>query len=104
MLGVGPVGRHALWLIVLVKLLTPPLVVWPWAVRAPLGVAGLDARAAPAPVAPAAVVPPPSNVAEPTATALPEPVAGEVEYVGADYGPASDGVAAAPAPPSIPPA
>ena len=30
---VGPVGRHALWLVVLVKLLTPPLVVWPWAVR-----------------------------------------------------------------------
>ena len=32
---VGPVGRHALWLVVLVKLLTPPLVVWPWAVHEP---------------------------------------------------------------------
>jgi len=29
---IGPVGRHALWVVVLVKLLTPPLVVWPWAV------------------------------------------------------------------------
>lgn len=29
---IGPVARHALWVVVLVKLLTPPLVVWPWAV------------------------------------------------------------------------
>jgi beta-lactamase regulating signal transducer with metallopeptidase domain len=33
---VGPVWRHALWMVVLVKLLTPPLVFWPWAVRNPL--------------------------------------------------------------------
>jgi beta-lactamase regulating signal transducer with metallopeptidase domain len=33
---IGPVGRHALWLVVLVKLLTPPLIVWPWAVHNPL--------------------------------------------------------------------
>jgi beta-lactamase regulating signal transducer with metallopeptidase domain len=33
---IGAVGRHALWLVVLVKLLTPPLVAWPWAVRDPL--------------------------------------------------------------------
>src|SRR4051812_34537817 len=33
---VGPVGRHALWLLVLVKLLTPPMVVWPWAIHMPL--------------------------------------------------------------------
>jgi beta-lactamase regulating signal transducer with metallopeptidase domain len=26
----GPAVRHALWLLVLLKLLTPPLVVWPW--------------------------------------------------------------------------
>jgi hypothetical protein len=25
-----PAGRHALWLVVLVKLLAPPLVSWPW--------------------------------------------------------------------------
>src|SRR5437870_4268620 len=43
---IGPVGRHALWLVVLVKLLTPPMVVWPWAVRAPLGT---TAPPAPAP-------------------------------------------------------
>jgi beta-lactamase regulating signal transducer with metallopeptidase domain len=33
---IGPVGRHALWLVVLIKLLTPPLIVWPWAVQNPL--------------------------------------------------------------------
>jgi len=27
----GPSVRHALWLVVLIKLLTPPLVSWPWA-------------------------------------------------------------------------
>jgi hypothetical protein len=26
---IGPVARHALWVIVLVKFITPPLVVWP---------------------------------------------------------------------------
>jgi beta-lactamase regulating signal transducer with metallopeptidase domain len=29
-LRLGPAVRHALWLVVLVKLLTPPLVHWPW--------------------------------------------------------------------------
>ncbi len=28
---IGPTARHILWLAVLVKLLTPPLVTWPWA-------------------------------------------------------------------------
>jgi beta-lactamase regulating signal transducer with metallopeptidase domain len=28
---VGPSVRHALWLVVLIKLITPPLVAWPWA-------------------------------------------------------------------------
>src|SRR4051812_14475451 len=59
---VGPVGRHALWLVVLVKLLTPPLVVWPWAVHDPIGLTKppergeavhLVARAAPPPHHPA---------------------------------------------------
>jgi beta-lactamase regulating signal transducer with metallopeptidase domain len=31
----GPAARHALWLLVLLKLLTPPLISWPWAL--PLG-------------------------------------------------------------------
>jgi beta-lactamase regulating signal transducer with metallopeptidase domain len=26
----GPAVRHALWLVVLIKLVTPPLIVWPW--------------------------------------------------------------------------
>lgn len=34
-LRLRPVARHALWLIVLIKLLTPPMVVWPWAVHNP---------------------------------------------------------------------
>src|SRR4051812_23312980 len=42
---VGPVGRHALWLVVLIKLLTPPLVVWPWAVHDPIGLTKPQARA-----------------------------------------------------------
>ncbi|MDB5356973.1 MAG: blaR1 2 [Phycisphaerales bacterium] len=33
---IGPVARHALWLVVLLKLLTPPVVAWPWAVHDPL--------------------------------------------------------------------
>lgn len=41
----GPVGRHALWLLVLLKFVTPPLVVWPWAAPDPFGIAALDARA-----------------------------------------------------------
>ncbi len=28
--SIGPTARHALWLVVLVKLMTPPLVSWPW--------------------------------------------------------------------------
>ena len=28
---IGPSVRHALWLVVLIKLVTPPLVSWPWA-------------------------------------------------------------------------
>jgi len=31
MRSVGPTVRHALWLVVLIKLMTPPLVSWPWA-------------------------------------------------------------------------
>jgi beta-lactamase regulating signal transducer with metallopeptidase domain len=31
----GPAARHALWLVVLVKLMTPPLVHWPWPVVTP---------------------------------------------------------------------
>jgi beta-lactamase regulating signal transducer with metallopeptidase domain len=43
----GPVARHALWLIVLVKFLTPPIVEWPWALPDPMGlsVTRIDAGA-----------------------------------------------------------
>jgi beta-lactamase regulating signal transducer with metallopeptidase domain len=33
----GPVARHALWVVVLLKLVTPPVVAWPWALPDPLG-------------------------------------------------------------------
>ena len=36
---IGPVARHALWVLVLVKFVMPPLVVWPWAAPDPLGLA-----------------------------------------------------------------
>src|SRR6185436_6816234 len=39
---IGPVARHALWVVVLVKFITPPLVVWPWAAPDPFGLARLD--------------------------------------------------------------
>jgi beta-lactamase regulating signal transducer with metallopeptidase domain len=29
--SIGPTARHALWLVVLLKLITPPLFCWPWA-------------------------------------------------------------------------
>ncbi len=38
----GPVARHALWVLVLVKFVTPPIVAWPWAMPDPLGLASLD--------------------------------------------------------------
>jgi hypothetical protein len=36
-LRLGPPARHALWLLLLVKLLLPPLVSWPWALPLHLG-------------------------------------------------------------------
>ena len=45
LLRLGPAARHALWLVVLVKLLLPPVVYWPWALPVP-------ARRAPEPVSP----------------------------------------------------
>jgi beta-lactamase regulating signal transducer with metallopeptidase domain len=53
---IGPVGRHALWLVVLVKLLTPPLIVWPWAIQNPLANAKQPPKAhVSAPLAPAEI-------------------------------------------------
>jgi beta-lactamase regulating signal transducer with metallopeptidase domain len=40
---IGPVARHALWVLVLVKFVTPPILVWPWAAPDPLGLAS-DSR------------------------------------------------------------
>ena len=33
----GPVAKHALWLLVLIKFVTPPIVEWPWALPDPMG-------------------------------------------------------------------
>ena len=30
--ALGPAARHTLWLVVLIKLMAPPLVHWPWSV------------------------------------------------------------------------
>jgi beta-lactamase regulating signal transducer with metallopeptidase domain len=35
-LAPSPAARHALWLIVLIKMVTPPLVHWPWSVTSPI--------------------------------------------------------------------
>ncbi len=40
---IGPVWRHALWMVVLIKLLMPPVFAWPWAVRDPLATAPIMA-------------------------------------------------------------
>ena len=39
---IGPVARHALWVLVLLKFITPPIVVWPWAAPDPLGLAAVQ--------------------------------------------------------------
>ena len=66
---IGPVGRHALWLVVLMKLVTPPLIVLelPAAMPHPRDIAKrLVAVRAPVPAVPGAT----------PAGALPNPVAG----------------------------
>ena len=35
----GPAARHTLWLLVVLKLMTPPLIVWPWSLPAPVALA-----------------------------------------------------------------
>ncbi|HVQ41608.1 MAG TPA: M56 family metallopeptidase [Vicinamibacterales bacterium] len=39
---IGPVARHALWVLVLVKFVTPPIVAWPWPAPDPLGLAPVE--------------------------------------------------------------
>jgi beta-lactamase regulating signal transducer with metallopeptidase domain len=51
-----PAVRHALWLVVLLKLLTPPLLAWPWPAPAPLA----DEPSPRPPPAPAAEQAPPA--------------------------------------------
>ena len=63
--GRRPAAAHALWLLVLLKLLTPPL----WTVRVPVPVAG------PAPVTSHAVAPPPFDPEPLAATREPEAAA-----------------------------
>jgi beta-lactamase regulating signal transducer with metallopeptidase domain len=74
--ALSPAARHALWLAVLVKLMTPPLVRWPWPVLTP-AVTGFGTGVHPAVEAPAA----PAGVdegfsEEPGADAVPTTAAG----------------------------
>src|SRR3954452_14125601 len=70
----GPAARHALWLVVLLKFLLPPVVCWPWVLPVPAGEA-VHGWAGP-------------DVAAPEAEAWPAPA--EVpEFAGtAEFGPA----------------
>ena len=43
-LALGPAARHALWLVVLIKLMAPPIVHWPWSVRVATAPAPADDR------------------------------------------------------------
>jgi beta-lactamase regulating signal transducer with metallopeptidase domain len=58
----APAARHVLWLVVLVKLLTPPVLIWPWGLPAPFEAASPpaaqqgDVEAAEADTAPALIV------------------------------------------------
>ena len=67
----GPAARHLLWLIVLVKFLTPPVVAWPWPL--PTFEPAPPQAAAPAPVAVRTVIidMPPDSWPEPDAADLP---------------------------------
>jgi beta-lactamase regulating signal transducer with metallopeptidase domain len=86
---IGPVARHALWVLVLVKFVTPPVVVWPWAAPDPLGIATLDLR----PVE-----------AAPETDALPDALLADAVFT-TDHGAAVIGAPTAPpttqAPPSV---
>ena len=42
----GPAARHGLWLLVLIKLVTPGVVAWPWAVGMPVSGAAGDVAGA----------------------------------------------------------
>lgn len=82
----GPSTRHALWLVVLLKLLTPPLVAWPrpaWLQPAP---APASVPVAAGPVAGRVAVPTPADVA---VAAAPEPEAID-GGLGAGPGPVPD--------------
>jgi len=43
-LAPGPAARHALWLLVMIKLVMPPLVHWPWSVPSPVAATRPDSR------------------------------------------------------------
>ena len=79
---IGPTARHLLWLAVLVKLMTPPLVSWPWAVPWPdlsgpmLSIHIESVRDAPVVVAVAAVEPGEDDSVSP----VPIPSAAAVDF------------------------
>src|SRR5688572_27546701 len=88
----GPVAGHALWVLVLVKFVTPPLVVWPWAAPDPFGLAAPDARVIAAEPAPLEALPTPPIVDDAAAIAP-----AQVHPRAADLGGGATEHAAAPA-------
>jgi beta-lactamase regulating signal transducer with metallopeptidase domain len=90
-LRLSPALRHALWVVVLLKLLTPPGVFWPWSLP-DAWLPGPDAAPAPAPVTPGPA-PAPDRMADPPPAPRPVPVT-----VAPPAGPAVAAPRAAPAP------
>jgi len=50
-LAPGPAARHAVWLMVMIKLVTPPLIQWPWSIPSPIAATRPDSRRPQAPPA-----------------------------------------------------
>ena len=70
--SIGPTARHLLWLVVLLKLVTPPLLSWPWAVdwghQSRLITMAATTYSAPVVAADDSIEPSSSRVADTTAT------------------------------------
>jgi len=75
----GPEARHAFWLVVLVRLVLPPVVSWPWSIPGPWAGRPVVANPAPAPMGVAMAGPVAVSTAEgtPPSESLPGPAAGD---------------------------
>lgn len=86
MRGLSPVVRHALWVIVLIKFVTPPLMVWPWHVPDPFGLEAHETRSMTDAVSAPVADPPAVNVVDqsigPTGPTEPIGPTGPIEPTG----------------------